>query len=159
LDFFARANGLMGPERSRAVRHVMGFTRLDEIAEKYTDQLSKGMRQRLCLGRALEIGREYSIERGVIPVLITKSDRAEGDDRHNATLRALAAEYALPLWDFDVVAGTLPDRGLRGDSVHLTSYATDDYTDPATLGYGYPLSDLTGLMMLDAIRQIIEESN
>lgn len=53
LDFFARAYGLMGPERSRAVRHVMGFTRLDEIAEKHTDQLSKGMRQRLCLGRAL----------------------------------------------------------------------------------------------------------
>ncbi|MCZ2113355.1 MAG: hypothetical protein LC131_05920, partial [Anaerolineae bacterium] len=109
--------------------------------------------------RAIRHTIEYSIERGVVPVLITKSDRAEGDDRHNATLRALAAEYALPLWDFDVVAGTLPDRGLRGDSVHLTSYATDDYTDPATLGYGYPLSDLTGLMMLDAIRQIIEESN
>lgn len=53
LDFFARAYGLMGAERNRAVRHVMSFTRLDEIADKHTDQLSKGMRQRLCLGRAL----------------------------------------------------------------------------------------------------------
>ena len=98
-----------------------------------------------------------SIRSGIIPVLVTKSDRFEGDDRHNATMRLLATEYAVPLWDFDIVAGTLPNRGLSGDSVHLTMYGVNDYTDPATLSFGYPLSDLTGLMMLDAIRQTVED--
>lgn len=107
--------------------------------------------------RALRFAIEYSIDNGVIPVLVTKSDRFEGDDRHNATMRLLATEYAVPLWDFDIVAGTLPNRGLSGDSVHLTMYGVNDYTDPATLSFGYPLSDLTGLMMLDAIRQTVED--
>lgn len=107
--------------------------------------------------RAIRFAIEYSVSKGVIPVLVTKSDRFEGDDRHNQTMRALAQEYSVPIWDFDIVASTLPDQGLSGDSVHLTMYAVNDYTDPATLSFGYPLSDLSGLMMLDAIRQIVTE--
>ena len=53
LDFFARAYGLMGAERLRAVRRVMSFTKLDGLADKPIDGLSKGMKQRLCLGRAM----------------------------------------------------------------------------------------------------------
>jgi ABC-2 type transport system ATP-binding protein len=53
LDFFARAYGLVGRERLRAVRHVMSFTGLEVLAEKPITALSKGMKQRLCLGRAL----------------------------------------------------------------------------------------------------------
>lgn len=107
--------------------------------------------------RAIRHAIQYSIREGVIPVLVTKSDRFEGDNRHNETMRRLASEYAVPLWDFDVIAGTLPDRGLGGDSVHLTMYGRNDYTDPTTLTFGYPLSDLTGLMTLDVIRQVIAE--
>lgn len=105
--------------------------------------------------RAIRHAIEYSIHEGIVPILVTKSDRFEGDNRHNDTMRMLAAEYAVPLWDFDLVAATLPDRGLGGDNVHLTMYGVNDYTDPATLRFGYPLSDLTGLMMLDTIRQIV----
>ena len=53
LDFFACAYRLRGRERERAVDEVMGFTGLDVLADKPTDGLSKGMCQRLCLGRAL----------------------------------------------------------------------------------------------------------
>jgi ABC-2 type transport system ATP-binding protein len=53
LDFFARAYGLRGRERQRALDKVMSFTRLDGLAEKPTRGLSKGMKQRLCLGRAM----------------------------------------------------------------------------------------------------------
>ncbi|MFH1268489.1 MAG: ABC transporter ATP-binding protein [Planctomycetota bacterium] len=53
LDFFARAYRLRGAERTGAIRRVMEFTNLDVLAEKPTDGLSKGMKQRLCLGRAL----------------------------------------------------------------------------------------------------------
>jgi len=108
--------------------------------------------------RAMRHAIELSMAEGVIPLLVTKSDRFEGDNRHNETLRALAAEYAVPLWDFDLVAGTLPDRGLGGDAVHLTMYASDDFSDPAALSFGYPLSDLTGLFALDAIRRVTTEA-
>ena len=53
LDFYARAYGLRGSERSRALSYVMSFTKLDVLADKPIDGLSKGMKQRLCLGRAL----------------------------------------------------------------------------------------------------------
>jgi ABC-2 type transport system ATP-binding protein len=53
LDFFARAYGLRGSARLRGMSYVMGFTGLGELAEKPISGLSKGMKQRLCLGRAL----------------------------------------------------------------------------------------------------------
>lgn len=53
LDFFARAFGLEGQARQDAVEDVMAFTDLVDIRERDMDSLSKGMGQRLCLGRAL----------------------------------------------------------------------------------------------------------
>lgn len=53
LDFFARAYGLRGQERKQALGYVMDFTDLDVLADKPIDSLSKGMKQRLCLGRTM----------------------------------------------------------------------------------------------------------
>jgi ABC-2 type transport system ATP-binding protein len=53
VDFYARAYGLRGKARLTAARRVMTFTELDGLAEKPIDGLSKGMKQRLCLARAL----------------------------------------------------------------------------------------------------------
>jgi ABC-2 type transport system ATP-binding protein len=53
LGFFARAYGLVGRERSSAIDAVMEFTLLDTLADKPIDGLSKGMKQRLCLGRTM----------------------------------------------------------------------------------------------------------
>ena len=53
LDFFARANGLIGRQRTQRIRWVIDFTGMRGMAEKPINGLSKGMRQRLCLGRAL----------------------------------------------------------------------------------------------------------
>lgn len=53
LDFFARAYGLVGPQRSRRLEWVLGFTGTESMASKPISGLSKGMKQRLCLGRAL----------------------------------------------------------------------------------------------------------
>jgi ABC-2 type transport system ATP-binding protein len=53
LDFFARAYGLVGQERLRAIGEVMEFTLLNTMAYKPIDGLSKGMKQRLCLGRTM----------------------------------------------------------------------------------------------------------
>jgi hypothetical protein len=92
---------------------------------------------------------DYSIGSGVIPILATKADRFEGpDDRNNRIIRNLAQEYAIPLWDYDHVANTLPRRGLSGDDVHMTMADADDYTKPETFQRGYPVSDLTALLTL-----------
>ncbi|MEZ6133356.1 MAG: ABC transporter ATP-binding protein [Pirellulaceae bacterium] len=53
LDFFARAYGIVGRDRTKALRHTLAYTGLDKIGEKSIRGLSKGMRQRLCLGRAM----------------------------------------------------------------------------------------------------------
>lgn len=53
LDFYARAFGYAGKERRERVQEVMEFTDLVPLAERFSNKLSKGMTQRLCLGRAL----------------------------------------------------------------------------------------------------------
>lgn len=53
LDFFARAYGLKGEARKKRVASVMEFTGLNPLQEKLTSALSKGMKQRVALGRTL----------------------------------------------------------------------------------------------------------
>ena len=53
LDFYGRAFGYKNEERRRRVDEVMDFTDLTSIADRPMDKLSKGMGQRLCLGRTL----------------------------------------------------------------------------------------------------------
>lgn len=53
LDFYGRAFGYKEKERSKRVSDVMEFTDLHVIADRPIDKLSKGMGQRLCLGRTL----------------------------------------------------------------------------------------------------------
>ncbi|MFC7336301.1 ABC transporter ATP-binding protein [Haloferula chungangensis] len=53
LDFYARAFGYHGKERRTRVQEVMEFTDLIPLAERFSNKLSKGMTQRLCLGRSL----------------------------------------------------------------------------------------------------------
>ncbi|SMP74816.1 ABC-2 type transport system ATP-binding protein [Neorhodopirellula lusitana] len=53
LDFFARAYGLVGRERTERLKWVLDFTGTIGMKDKPIRGLSKGMKQRLCLGRAL----------------------------------------------------------------------------------------------------------
>jgi ABC-2 type transport system ATP-binding protein len=53
LDFFARAYGLKGGKRAQAVEAIEEFTNVAGIREKNLKALSKGMKQRVSLGRAL----------------------------------------------------------------------------------------------------------
>ncbi len=97
---------------------------------------------------------EFAIERGTIPVLGTKADRLEGSDAMNEMIRALAAEYRIPLWDFSKAAERIPVRGLLPDGIHL-SYAPPDYREPSALQSGHGLQNLTALMALDAVWQAV----
>jgi ABC-2 type transport system ATP-binding protein len=53
LDFFGRAYGLKGGHRRQVVDRVEEFTNLTGLREKYLIALSKGMKQRVSVARAL----------------------------------------------------------------------------------------------------------
>jgi ABC-2 type transport system ATP-binding protein len=61
LDFFARAYGLKGKERTQRVLEVMEFADLIPLADRMMNALSKGMGQRLCFGRMLLPDPEFLI--------------------------------------------------------------------------------------------------
>ena len=53
LDFFAAAYGLERRRRAAAIEGIMELTDLGGLRERLTGELSKGMRQRLCLAKTL----------------------------------------------------------------------------------------------------------
>lgn len=53
LDFFARAYGIKAARRHKLVKDLEEFTNLSGIREKLLDTLSKGMKQRVSIARAL----------------------------------------------------------------------------------------------------------
>ncbi len=52
------------------------------------------------------------MDAGVVPILATKADNREKDERINRDMAMLAAEYDLPLWNFWAAVSDLPNRGL-----------------------------------------------
>ncbi|MBL8108570.1 MAG: hypothetical protein JNJ96_02815 [Anaerolineales bacterium] len=75
---------------------------------------------------------EQLMDEGVVPILATKADNREKDERVNRDMALLASEYDLPLWNFWVAVEDLPNRGLytrddrplQGD-IYLTDEAKD----------------------------------
>ena len=80
LDFFARAYGLKGEAREQVVADIEEFTNLKGIREKVLNALSKGMKQRVTLARALLHDP---------PVLIMDEPAAGLDPRARIELREL----------------------------------------------------------------------
>jgi ABC-2 type transport system ATP-binding protein len=80
LDFFGRAYGLKSPYRQKVVDHVEEFTNLTGIRDKALVALSKGMKQRVSVARALLHDP---------PVLIMDEPAAGLDPRARIELREL----------------------------------------------------------------------
>jgi hypothetical protein len=90
---------------------------------------------------------EYSIENGVVPILATKADNAEGDGSINATIAKLAREYDIPLWNYWLAVQPLPGHGLQDDQAHLT-WGRNFFDQPANLTKAWPVRNLTALQVL-----------
>lgn len=97
---------------------------------------------------------EYSIERGVIPIISTKADNEEGDFKINETIARLAWEYQIPLLNYWQAVQNLPDYGLQEDRVHLT-WGRNFFNDPDAMSKAWPVRNLTALQALDAVWQKI----
>src|SRR5271154_3895309 len=80
LDFFARAYGLRGSKRRRVVGEIEEFTNLNGIREKHINALSKGMKNRVSVARALVHNP---------PVLIMDEPASGLDPRARIELREL----------------------------------------------------------------------
>lgn len=52
------------------------------------------------------------INEGIVPILATKADNRELDDRVNRDMALLADEFNVPLWNFWASLSDLPNRGL-----------------------------------------------
>jgi hypothetical protein len=93
---------------------------------------------------------EYTISKGIIPILRTKADDREGNDAFNKILAKLAYEYDIPLWNFWAAVQPLP-YGLSDDQGHL------HWADPRHFEYAnsmlvaVPVYNLTALQSLDAV--------
>ena len=53
LDFFARSYGIRTPYRQRAVEGIISFMGIGDLRDRPVDSLSKGLQQRVALGRAI----------------------------------------------------------------------------------------------------------
>jgi len=98
---------------------------------------------------------EYSVSQGVIPVLSTlpyQSGVYPTADSMNDSIRLLAQEHNVPLWDFNLTTESLPSRGVD-PSYHLTlpegEYATQ-FTD-SSLHAGMTRRNLEALEVLHAV--------
>ena len=85
------------------------------------------------------------IDEGVVPILATKADNRELDNRINRDMALLAAEFNLPLWNFWAALSDLPDRDLyvmKGREDQGAVYLNEE----ATLRHR-----MTGLAALNAV--------
>jgi len=85
LDFFARAHDLRGEARRRAVAGVIDFMGLGELRDRHVEGLSKGLKQRVALGRAIIHDPQ---------VLILDEPAANLDPRARIEFRTLIRELA-----------------------------------------------------------------
>ncbi len=88
------------------------------------------------------------MDAGVVPILATKADNREKDERINRDMSVLAAEYDLPLWNFWAAVSDLPNRGLfvmKGRELQGPIYLTDEAA---------VIHRMTGLAALNAVWRV-----
>jgi len=106
---------------------------------------------------------EISLEMGVIPVLSTIPPKNFDENQEqrvqtwNSVIRAIAAQYEVPLWDYYANMVGLPNRGISSDGLHPSvppDGAAARFT-PENLQYGYTVRNLNALQVLDALLRTV----
>jgi ABC-2 type transport system ATP-binding protein len=85
LDFFARSYGIRGEARRKAVDGIIAFMGIGELRDRKVESLSKGLQQRIALGRAIIHDPQ---------LLILDEPAANLDPRARIEFRSLIRELA-----------------------------------------------------------------
>jgi hypothetical protein len=86
------------------------------------------------------------LDQGVIPILSTKADNAEGDDNRNLATAQVAYDLQVPLWNFWAAVKDLSNYGLDKDR------------EDVYLNYkGWDVRNLSALELLDTIRRQLQK--
>jgi hypothetical protein len=81
---------------------------------------------------------EFSIQRGVVPILVTKGDDIEQDFKLNLAIAQVAYDYDMPLFNAWRAIQYLHNHGLEDNGIYLTIDA-------------WNVRDFTGLQTLDTL--------
>jgi len=69
---------------------------------------------------------DFSIEHGIVPVLMTKADNVEGDDLLNLAIARVAYDYDVPMLNSWLAVYYLANHGLDDSGIYLTPDAWDE---------------------------------
>jgi hypothetical protein len=94
---------------------------------------------------------EYTISKGIIPILATKADNREGDHAFDRIVARLAYEYDVPLWNFWAAVQSLPKGGVENDRGHLTWADPNRLDNILGMEFAIPIRNITALQTLDSI--------
>ena len=101
---------------------------------------------------------DMTIGNGVVPILSTKADNAEGDQSINAAIVRVAYEYELPLWNYWLAVQSLPDKGLRSPEHLSVSPVGFSNFEGENLNFGWSVRNLTALQALDVVRKSLQNN-
>lgn len=89
------------------------------------------------------------LDHGAVPVVVTKADDRERDDRVNLDYAMLAEEFGLPLWNFWATVQDLPDGGLLPAEDFLGTWKLSEEAQA--------IHRLSALEALDAVWQQVSD--
>lgn len=100
---------------------------------------------------------QKSLDRFVVPILVTKADNIEEDGSFNRVIAQVAADFQVPLLNLWRAMESLPGHGLRENDVHPTFNVQElcDFSGDDLSRFGWTVRNLTSLQALDRVWRLL----
>ncbi len=102
---------------------------------------------------------QKTMDRKIVPILLTKADDLEGDGSFNEVTAKIAAEFNVPLWNLWKAMSALPNNGLKDGDVHPTSSDVSlcNFAGSDLENYGWTVRNLSALKALDRVWRLLND--
>ena len=102
---------------------------------------------------------QKTLDRKIVPILLTKADDLEGDGSFNEVTARIAAEFNVPLWNLWKAMSALPNNGLKDGDVHPTSSDVSlcNFAGSDLENYGWTVRNLSALKALDRVWRLLND--
>ncbi len=102
---------------------------------------------------------QKTLDRKIVPILLTKADDLEGDGSFNEVTAKIAAEFNVPLWNLWKAMAALPNNGLKDGDVHPTSSDVSlcNFAGSDLENYGWTVRNLSALKALDRVWRLLND--